>query len=159
MTRAALAAECEQQRAAGKKIVFTNGSFDLLHDGHVTSLQFAREQGDRLVVGMNSDASVRRYKGPKRPILEQEHRARMLAALEMVDYVCIFDEDEPRELIAAVQPDVLVKSEDWAHYVSGRDLVEARGGKVVLAKMVAVLSTTELIRRVLAAYNSEKSAT
>ena len=80
--------ECEQLRRQGKKIVFTNGSFDLLHDGHVTSLQFAREQGDLLIVGLNSDASVRRYKGPKRPILEQGHRARMLAALEMVDYVC-----------------------------------------------------------------------
>ena len=84
LARAELQAECERLRAAGKKIVFTNGSFDLLHDGHVTYLQFAREQGDLLIVGLNSDASVRRYKGPKRPILEQEHRARMLAGLQMV---------------------------------------------------------------------------
>ena len=158
LTRAAMQTECEQLRRQGKKIVFTNGSFDLLHDGHVTSLQFAREQGDLLIVGLNSDASVRRYKGPKRPILEQGHRARMLAALEMVDYVCIFDEDEPRDLITAVLPDVLVKSQDWAHYVAGRDIVEAHGGKVVLAKMIPVLSTSELIRRVLAAYAEEKKS-
>jgi D-beta-D-heptose 7-phosphate kinase/D-beta-D-heptose 1-phosphate adenosyltransferase len=156
LMRTAMQAECERLRKAGKKIVFTNGSFDLLHDGHVSYLQFAREQGDLLIVGLNSDASVRRYKGPQRPILEQEHRARLLAALEMVDYVCIFDEDEPRDLIAALQPDVLVKAEDWAHYVSGRDVVEAHGGKVVLAKMVAGLSTTELIRRILAAYGNGK---
>ena len=156
LTRAAMQAECGRLRQAGKKIVFTNGSFDLLHDGHVSYLQFAREQGDLLIVGLNSDASVRRYKGPKRPILEQEHRARMLAALEVVDYVVIFDEDEPRDLIAALLPDVLVKAEDWAHYVSGRDVVEAHGGKVILAKMVAGLSTSELIRRVLAAYGDDK---
>ena len=156
LTRPAMQAECGRLREAGKKMVFTNGSFDLLHDGHVTYLQFAREQGDVLIVGLNSDASIRRYKGPKRPILEQEHRARMLAALEMVDYVCIFDEDEPRDLIAVLLPDVLVKAEDWAHYVSGRDVVEAHGGKVMLAKLVAGLSTTELIRRVLAAGNEKK---
>ncbi|TAN38097.1 MAG: D-glycero-beta-D-manno-heptose 1-phosphate adenylyltransferase [Verrucomicrobia bacterium] len=159
LPRAALAAECARLRQTGKKIVFTNGSFDLLHDGHVTYLQFAREQGDLLIVGVNSDASVRRYKGPQRPILEQAHRARMLAALEMVDYVCIFDEDEPRDLIAALLPDVLVKAEDWAHYVSGRDVVEAHGGKVVLAKMVAGLSTSEVIRRVVAAYGNDRPTT
>jgi len=148
LTREAMAAECARLRQAGRTVVFTNGSFDLLHDGHVTYLQFARQQGDVLIVGLNSDASVRRYKGPSRPILEQAHRARTLAALEMVDYVVLFDEDEPRGLIAALQPDVLVKAADWAHYVSGRDVVEARGGKVLLAPLVQGLSTTEIIRRI-----------
>ena len=157
LTQSAMAAERERLRQAGWKVVFTNGSFDLLHDGHVTYLQFARAQGDALIVGLNSDASVRRYKGPARPILAQAHRARLLAALEMVDYVCIFDEDEPRDLIAALRPDVLVKAEDWAHYVSGRDVVEAAGGKVMLAPLVKGLSTSELIRRIRAACDEKKA--
>ncbi len=150
--RKALAGECERLRAEGKKIVFTNGCFDLVHAGHATYLQFARSQGDVLVVGLNSDASVRRYKGEKRPIVDEKNRARMMAALECVDYVTWFDEDEPKELIAELQPDVLVKAEDWAHYVSGRDVVEARGGRVVLAPMVEGLSTTKLIEKILKAY-------
>ncbi len=151
--RGDLAAECERLRAAGKRIVFTNGCFDLMHAGHATYLQFAREQGDVLMVGLNSDASVRRNKGDLRPIVDQDSRARMMAALECVDLVTWFDEDEPKELIAELQPDVLVKSEDWAHYVSGRDIVEARGGKVVLAPMVEGLSTTTIIERILKAHN------
>lgn len=147
--RGALTKECERLRAARKKIVFTNGCFDLMHAGHATYLQFARAQGDVLVVGLNSDASVRRYKGDQRPIVDEHNRARMMAALECVDYVTWFDEDEPKELIAELQPDVLVKAEDWAHYVSGRDIVEARGGRVVLAPMVAGLSTTTLIEKIL----------
>ena len=150
--RPALAQECARLRAAGKKIVFTNGCFDLMHAGHATYLEFARAQGDVLVVGLNTDASVRRYKGDKRPIVDERNRARMMAGLECVDYVTWFDEDEPKELIAELQPDVLVKAEDWAHYVSGRDVVEARGGKVVLAPMVAGLSTTAVIERVVRAY-------
>jgi D-beta-D-heptose 7-phosphate kinase/D-beta-D-heptose 1-phosphate adenosyltransferase len=147
--RSALAEECGRLRAAGKKIVFTNGCFDLMHAGHATYLQFARAQGDVLAVGLNSDASVQRYKGDQRPIVDEDNRARMMAALECVDYVTRFDEDEPKELIAELQPDVLVKAEDWAHYVSGRDIVEARGGRVVLAPMVAGLSTTTLIEKIL----------
>ena len=150
--RKALAPECARLRAAGKKIVFTNGAFDLMHAGHATYLQFARAQGDVLVVALNTDASVRRYKGEKRPIVDERNRARMMAALECVDYVTWFDEDEPKELIAELQPDVLVKAEDWAHYVSGREIVEARGGKVVLAPMVAGLSTTKLIEKIVQAY-------
>ena len=150
--RKALVPECARLRAAGKKIVFTNGAFDLMHAGHATYLQFARAQGDVLVVALNTDASVRRYKGEKRPIVDERNRARMMAALECVDYVTWFDEDEPKELIAELQPDVLVKAEDWAHYVSGRDVVEARGGKVVLAPMVAGLSTTKLIEKIVKAY-------
>ena len=150
--RKALAEECARLRAAGKKIVFTNGAFDLMHAGHATYLEFARKQGEVLVVGLNTDASVRRYKGEKRPVVDEKNRARMLAALECVDYVTWFDEDEPKALIAELQPDVLVKAEDWAHYVSGRDIVEARGGQVVLAPMVAGLSTTKLIEKIMQAY-------
>ena len=150
--RKALAQECVRLRAAGKKIVFTNGAFDLMHAGHATYLEQARKLGDVLVVGLNTDASVRRYKGEKRPVVDEQNRARMLAALECVDYVTWFDEDEPQALIAELQPDVLVKAEDWAHYVSGRDIVEARGGKVVLAPMVKGLSTTALIEKIVKAY-------
>ena len=152
--RVALAEECRRLRAAGEKVVFTNGCFDLMHAGHASYLQFARQQGDVLVVGLNTDASVRRYKGEKRPIVDEQSRARMMAALECVDYVTWFDEEEPKELIGELQPDVLVKAVDWAHYVSGRDLVEARGGKVVLAPMVEGLSTTALIEKIVKAYGA-----
>ena len=153
--RGALARECARLRAAGKKIVFTNGAFDLLHAGHATYLEQARQLGDVLVVGLNTDASVRRYKGAKRPVVDEQNRARLLAALECVDYVTWFDEDEPKALITELQPDVLVKAEDWAHYVSGRDIVEARGGKVVLAPMVKGLSTTALIEKIVKVYGGE----
>lgn len=145
-------AVCRQHSREGKTVVFTNGCFDLLHAGHVRYLAFAKEQGDCLVVGLNSDASVRRAKGPARPVVAERERAMLLTALRPVDYVVIFDEDEPRELISALKPDVLVKGEDWAHYVSGRDLVEADGGRVALAPMVEGLSTTGLIERILEAY-------
>jgi rfaE bifunctional protein nucleotidyltransferase chain/domain len=149
LTREAMAAERARLRAAGVPLVFTNGAFDILHAGHATYLDWARRQGGALVVGLNSDASVRRYKGPTRPVIAQDQRARMLAALECVDYVVVFDEDEPRDLIAAILPDVLVKGADWAHYVSGRDVVEAAGGRVVLADLVPGLSTSAVIRRIL----------
>jgi len=148
-TRRAMKKICADLRRAGKRVVFTNGTFDLLHVGHAQYLEFARRQGDVLIVGLNSDASVRRYKGPARPIQNQRDRARLLAALECVDYVVIFGEDEPRALISELEPDVLVKGSDWAHYVSGRDIVEGRGGRVVLARMVKGRSTTELIRHIL----------
>jgi rfaE bifunctional protein nucleotidyltransferase chain/domain len=149
LSREAMAAERARLRAAGVPLVFTNGAFDILHAGHATYLDWARRQGGALVVGLNSDASVRRYKGPTRPVIPQDQRARMLAALECVDYVVVFDEDEPRDLIAAILPDVLVKGADWAHYVSGRDVVEAAGGRVVLADLVPGLSTSAVIRRIL----------
>ena len=142
-------------REEGRKLVFTNGAFDILHAGHVTYLQFSRAQGDALVVGLNSDQSVKRYKGDKRPVNRQEDRALVLAALECIDYVVIFDEDEPKELISEIIPDVLVKGSDWAHYVSGRDVVEANGGKVVLAEMVEGRSTTNTIKNILEAYRDE----
>ena len=152
--RAAMPAERARLREAGRALVFTNGAFDILHAGHVTYLQFAREQGDALCVGLNSDASVRRYKGDLRPVNPQGDRARVLAALECVDYVVIFDEDEPKELIGEIIPDVLVKGADWAHYVSGRDVVEAHGGRVVLARMVEGRSTTNTIQKIVQAYGA-----
>lgn len=158
LSREAMMQERARLRAAGKRLVFTNGAFDILHAGHVTYLQFAREQGDALCVGLNSDASVKRYKGDKRPVNGQADRALVLAALACVDYVVIFDEDEPKELIGAIVPDVLVKGADWAHYVSGRDIVEAHGGKVVLAEMVAGRSTTNVIARIVEAYGGAASS-
>lgn len=154
LTRDEMKKEMAALHAAGKKAVFTNGAFDILHLGHLTYMTFARRQGDCLIVGLNSDASVRRYKGEKRPIVPERERAAMLAGLKCVDYVVIFDEDEPKELIAHLLPDVLVKGEDWAHYVSGRDVVEANGGRVVLAKMVEGRSTTNVIKRIVEAYGS-----
>lgn len=148
----------DEMVAEGKELVFTNGCFDILHPGHVRYLGFAREQGDALVLGLNSDASVRRGKGPKRPINSEEDRAEVLLGLRAVDYVVVFDEDEPRDLIAKILPTVLVKGEDWAHYVSGRDVVEANGGRVVLATMVEGRSTTSTIERVLDAYQEEASS-
>ncbi len=144
--------ERAQLKAAGNVVVFTNGCFDILHCGHATYLNFARQQGDVLVLGMNSDASVKRNKGDDRPVNCEQDRAEVLAALECVDYVVLFDEDEPVSLIEAVLPDVLVKGEDWAHYVSGREVVEATGGKVVLAKMVEGRSTTGTIEKILKVY-------
>ena len=130
-----------------KKLVFTNGCFDILHRGHTQYLAFARAQGDALVVGLNSDASVRRAKGPTRPVNTEQDRAFVLGSLRAVDFIVIFDEDEPRDLISQILPDVLVKGKDWAHYVSGRDIVEAHGGTVVLADMVEGKSTTATIER------------
>lgn len=126
----------------------TNGTFDILHAGHTGYLEWARSQGDRLIVGLNTDASIRRIKGEKRPLVPEPHRAAMLAALECVDAVVLFDENEPRDLIARLLPDVLVKAEDWSHYVSGRDVVEANGGEVRLAPMTDGLSTSELIDKI-----------
>jgi D-beta-D-heptose 7-phosphate kinase/D-beta-D-heptose 1-phosphate adenosyltransferase len=153
------AEECRAERdrlvAEGKKLVFTNGCFDILHRGHVTYLTFARNQGDALVVGLNSDASVKRNKGENRPINDEEDRAYVLGSLRAIDYVVIFDENEPKDLIAKILPQVLVKGKDWAHYVSGREIVEANGGHVVLADMVDGKSTTGTIEKVLAVYGKE----
>ena len=138
--------------ASGRTLVFTNGCFDILHAGHVRYLGFARAQGDALVVGLNTDASVRRSKGPGRPINPELDRAEVLLGLAAIDYVVLFDDDEPKGLIAQILPQVLVKGRDWAHYVSGRDVVEANGGRVVLADLVEGRSTTGTIERVLDAY-------
>lgn len=140
-------------RAAGKKIVFTNGCFDLIHTGHTRYLAVARSFGDLLVVAVNSDSSVRTIKGEKRPINSQAERAETLAALESVDFVTIFDEPDPHKVISALQPDVLVKGGDWPiEKIIGRDVVEARGGRIVNVPYVAGSSTTGIIEKILENY-------
>ena len=139
----------EELRAAGKTVVFTNGVFDLLHVGHLRYLQQARGFGDALIVGVNSDRSVRQNKGPGRPITAQAERAEVLAALACVDAVVIFDEETPRSLIMAIEPDVLVKGADWAEdAIVGRDIVEARGGRVVRVPVEPGHSTTKIVDRI-----------
>ena len=139
----------DELRACGKTIVFTNGVFDLLHVGHSRYLQHARALGDALVVGLNSDRSVRRIKGSGRPITAEAERAEILEALACVDGVVIFDEETPRSLILAIQPDVLVKGADWAEdAIVGRDIVEARGGRVVRVAIEPGHSTTKMIDRI-----------
>lgn len=133
----------------GRRMVFTNGCFDLLHPGHIRTLEAARALGDALIVGLNSDASVRALKGPGRPVVPQEERAEILAALECVDAVVIFDEPTPHEIIAALLPDVLVKGGDWADdEIVGREEVEAAGGRVVSIPVVNGYSTSEILRKI-----------
>ena len=140
------------RRSRGEVIVFTNGVFDILHPGHVRYLQRARAFGGVLIVGLNSDASVRRNKGEDRPINPEAERAEVLAALECVDAVALFDEDTPAEIIRACQPDILVKGADWAaHAIVGRDTVEARGGRVERIAVEEGHSTTEIVRKIRAA--------
>jgi len=138
------------ERAGGKRIVFTNGCFDLMHIGHTRYLQAAKALGDTLVIGVNSDASVRSLdKAPDRPIVPDAQRAEVLAALGCVDYVVIFDESDPLQLITAVQPDILVKGGDWTlDRIVGRDVVEAHGGVVKTIPLVSGLSTTGLLQRI-----------
>lgn len=144
---AATAARSLQDR--GGKVVFTNGVFDLLHPGHVRYLEAARAEGDLLIVGVNSDRSVNAIKGPARPILPEGERAEVLAALAAVDLVVIFDEDTPDEIIRALQPDVLVKGADWAHdRIVGRNVVEARGGRVVRIEIVQGHSTSRIVEKI-----------
>lgn len=145
----ALLAMLAPRRAKGERVVFTNGCFDLLHPGHVRYLEAARALGDLLVVGLNSDRSVTTSKGAGRPILRAAERAEVLAALAAVDHVIVFDQDTPRDLIAAVLPDVLAKGADWAlEDIVGRAEVEAAGGRVARIDVVPGLSTSELIRRI-----------
>jgi D-beta-D-heptose 7-phosphate kinase/D-beta-D-heptose 1-phosphate adenosyltransferase len=139
-----------EERRAGRTVVFTNGCFDLLHPGHVRSLREARGLGDRLVVGVNSDRSVGSLgKGPGRPIFTEDERAEVLAALDMVDYVTLFDENTPLELIHAVEPDVLVKGGDWREAdIVGAEFVRRRGGRVERMTYHPGMSTTEVLRRI-----------
>ncbi|MBM4126798.1 MAG: D-glycero-beta-D-manno-heptose 1-phosphate adenylyltransferase [Nitrospira sp.] len=150
MTSTQLASVLEQARLQKKRIVFTNGCFDLMHIGHTRYLQAARALGDLLVIGVNSDASVRSLnKGVDRPIVPEAQRAEVLAALGCVDYVVLFSEPDPGSLIAALQPDVLVKGGDWAvDKIVGRETVEARGGVVTTIPLVPGLSTTSLLQRI-----------
>jgi D-glycero-beta-D-manno-heptose 1-phosphate adenylyltransferase len=148
-SRAALLDQRLHWKQERKVVVFTNGCYDLLHPGHIRLLEQARSLGDVLILALNSDASVRRMKGPARPLIAQEERAALAAALEAVDAVVFFDEDTPRELIAAVLPDVLVKGADWAHFVAGREEVEAAGGKVLNLPLEPGYSTTKLVESIL----------
>jgi rfaE bifunctional protein nucleotidyltransferase chain/domain len=139
----------DRLKREGKKVVFTNGVFDIVHRGHVEYLTKAKTLGDVLLVGMNTDASVHRLKGPQRPVVSQDDRAFVLAALRVVDYVCLFDEDTPYNLIKAVVPDVLVKGSDWAiGDIVGKDIVEAAGGKVQTIDYVPNRSTTNIIQKI-----------
>ncbi len=135
-----------EERLHQQKIVFTNGCFDILHRGHVTYLAQARQMGDLLVVGLNSDASVRRLKGPERPVNDEQSRALLLAALEMVDYVVLFEEDTPYNLILKVKPDLLVKGGDYdIHNIVGADFVRQRGGEVRTIPFVQGFSSSSII--------------
>src|SRR6266567_488901 len=136
-------------KAAGKTVVFTNGCYDLLHPGHIRLLEKARSLGDILILALNSDDSVRRLKGPTRPVMSEQERAEVAAGLAAVDAITVFDEDTPRELIAAVLPDVLVKGADWAHWIAGREEVEAAGGQVMALALEPGYSTTGIVEEIL----------
>jgi rfaE bifunctional protein nucleotidyltransferase chain/domain len=149
MTHERVAAFVAAERAGGRRVVFTNGVFDLLHPGHVRYLQKARALGDVLIIGLNADDSVRRNKGPRRPINTHDERAEVLAALSSVDAVVIFNEDTPAEIVGLVKPDILVKGADWpADQIVGRTTVEARGGKVVRIPLEPGYSTTAIVNRI-----------
>ena len=138
-----------QWKRAGRKVVFTNGCYDILHPGHMRLLESARSLGDFLILALNTDASVQRLKGPTRPLIPENERAELAAALEAVDAVTFFDEDTPRELIAALLPDILIKGADWAHFIAGREEVEAAGGQVLALPLEPGYSTTGILEEVL----------
>jgi D-beta-D-heptose 7-phosphate kinase/D-beta-D-heptose 1-phosphate adenosyltransferase len=141
---------------SGQKIVFTNGCFDIMHVGHVRYLADAGSKGDLLVVGLNSDASVRMIKGDKRPIVRQNHRAEVLASIGCVDFIVIFDEPDPLKLIQTLKPDVLVKGEDWTEdAIVGAEFVKSQGGKIVRISFVEELSTTAIIEKILQRYRGD----
>jgi rfaE bifunctional protein nucleotidyltransferase chain/domain len=137
-------------RSAGNVVVFTNGCYDILHPGHIRLLEQARSLGDVLILALNTDASVARLKGPTRPLIPEAERAQMALALQAVDAVTFFDEDTPRELIAEVLPDILIKGADWAHFIAGREEVEAAGGKVMALALEPGYSTTNIVEELLA---------
>jgi len=136
-------------KQGGRTVVFTNGCYDLLHPGHVRLLEGARSLGDILILALNTDSSVSRMKGPSRPLILQERRAELAAALEAVDAVTFFDEETPRELISEVLPDILVKGADWTHFIAGREEVEAAGGKVTPLPLEAGFSSTNIVEELL----------
>jgi rfaE bifunctional protein nucleotidyltransferase chain/domain len=147
--RAELVAQRGRWKAEGKRVVFTNGCYDLLHPGHVRLLESARSLGDILILALNTDASVARLKGPSRPLIPQRERAELAAALAAVDAVALFDEDTPRELIAEVLPDILVKGADWSHFIAGREEVEAAGGQVMALPLEPGYSSTNIVAELL----------
>jgi len=139
-----------QWKRAGKVVVFTNGCYDLLHPGHVRLLEKARSLGGLLILALNTDSSVQRLKGPTRPLIPEQERAELATGLAAVDAVTLFDEDTPRELIAGLLPDILVKGADWAHWIAGREEVEASGGKVLALPLEPGYSTTGIVEEILA---------
>jgi len=148
-----LAETVAQLQRAGKTVVFTNGCFDILHPGHIHTLTQAKALGDVLLVGINSDASVKHLKGERRPILSETERAVIISALAVVDYVTVFDEDTPLELIKLLQPDILVKGGDWSpEAVVGKEVVERNGGRVAVIPYQEGFSTTDIIERILEVY-------
>ena len=148
-SRAELLEQRERWRRAGRTLVFTNGCYDLLHPGHVRLLERARSLGDVLVVGLNTDSSVRLLKGPGRPLTPERERAELLLSLEAVDGVVLFDEETPRVLIARLLPDILVKGADWSHFIAGREEVEAACGRVVAVPLEPGYSTTRTLEKIL----------
>jgi rfaE bifunctional protein nucleotidyltransferase chain/domain len=149
-TRQQLIAARADWKRTGKKVVFTNGCYDILHPGHIRLLEAARSLGDVLILALNTDASVQRLKGPARPLIPQDQRAELAAALSAVDAVTFFDEDTPRDLIASILPDILIKGADWAHFIAGREEVEAAGGQVLALPLEPGYSTTGILEEVLA---------
>jgi len=149
-TQERLLAARKEWKRTGQKVVFTNGCYDLLHPGHIRLLEAARSLGDILILALNTDASVQRLKGPTRPLICQNQRAELAAALEAVNAVTFFDEDTPRELIAAVLPDILIKGADWSHFIAGREEVEATGGQVLALPLEPGYSTTGILEQVFA---------
>jgi rfaE bifunctional protein nucleotidyltransferase chain/domain len=148
-SRAQLVRLRQRWRSEGLKVVFTNGCYDLLHPGHIRLLERARTLGDRLIVAINSDASIRRLKGPERPILPEAERAELMASLAAVDAVTVFDEDTPHALLEALLPDVLVKGADWSHWIAGREIVEGNGGVVQALPLEPDNSTTDIVKKIL----------
>jgi rfaE bifunctional protein nucleotidyltransferase chain/domain len=148
-SRADLLVQRQRWKKEGKTVVFTNGCYDILHPGHVRFLETARSRGDALVVGLNTDSSVQRGKGPSRPITAEQDRAELLLALEAVDAVVLFSEETPRELIAELLPDILLKGDDWSHFIAGREEVLAAGGTVSTLALEPGYSTTSIIEKIL----------
>jgi rfaE bifunctional protein nucleotidyltransferase chain/domain len=148
-TREELVAARADWKRQGKAVVFTNGCYDILHPGHIRLIEKARSLGDVLILALNTDSSVRRLKGASRPLISEQERAAMAFALQAVDAVTLFDEDTPRELIAEVLPDVLIKGADWAHWIAGREEVEAAGGKVLAIPLEPGYSTTGIVEELL----------
>lgn len=149
-TREQLLVVRQQWKRERRKVVFTNGCYDILHPGHIRLLESARSLGDILILALNTDASVQRLKGPTRPLIPENERAELAAALQAVDAVTFFDEDTPRQLIALVLPDILIKGADWAHFIAGREEVETAGGQVLALPLEPGYSTTGILEEVLA---------
>ncbi len=156
-TRKELILQKRQWKAEGKKVVFTNGCYDILHPGHIRLLERARSLGDILILALNSDESVHRLKGPSRPFFDERTRAELAMHLEAVDAVTLFGEDTPRELIAVLLPDVLVKGADWSHFIAGREEVEAAGGQVYALPLEPGYSTTDIAGKIIGRRNEERS--